>query len=233
MSIWQKEYRIKTKDVDMFRKLKLSALLELLQEASIAHTEELGFPRQSTLDKGYLWVILQMYFHIFKMPEYDDAVMIESWPGKMQHMLFPRFYRIVNEKKEVMAEGSMMWTLVDAKDRKVAFPEKHGVIIPETQTEYDIPLPRLFKKEETEHEDDFIVPYSFCDLNGHMNNTRYFDILMDHLEKPEKICSEIHAVYSSEAVYQQKITLSWVEEQDRVYFQMQKDKPCFKVKMLY
>jgi len=233
MSIWQKEYRIKTKDVDMFRKLKLSALLELLQEASIAHTEELGFPRQTTLDKGYLWVILQMYFHIIRMPVYDDVITIESWPGKMQHMLFPRYYRILSREKEVMAEGSMMWTLVDAKDRKVAFPEKHGVIIPETETGYEVPLPRLFGKEETTYENVYTVPYSFCDLNGHMNNTKYFDILMDHLDDPGKSFSEIHAAYSSEVLYKQKMILSWMQDQEHAYFQMQKEKPCFKAKIIY
>ena len=47
-------------DVSMFRKLRPSVLLRLIQEISIAHTEALGAGRAKTLDKGVLWVVARM-----------------------------------------------------------------------------------------------------------------------------------------------------------------------------
>ncbi|MBQ1305318.1 MAG: hypothetical protein IIY44_02855, partial [Erysipelotrichales bacterium] len=59
MEIYRKTYTLKSKDVDMFRKLRISRLFEMLQEAAIAHTEELGCRRDKTLDKGFLWIVTQ------------------------------------------------------------------------------------------------------------------------------------------------------------------------------
>ena len=52
-------------DVTMFRKLRPSVLLRLIQEISIAHTEALGAGRAKTLDKGVLWVVARMKITFF------------------------------------------------------------------------------------------------------------------------------------------------------------------------
>ena len=58
MSIYQTSCRLKNKDVNIYRKLRTSTLFEMLQEISIAHTEQLGAGREKTLDQGFLWVIM-------------------------------------------------------------------------------------------------------------------------------------------------------------------------------
>ena len=42
MSVYREEFLLRSKDVDMFRRLRTSELFRLLQEASIRHTEQLG-----------------------------------------------------------------------------------------------------------------------------------------------------------------------------------------------
>ena len=39
MSVYREEILLRSKDVDLYRRLRLSRLFELLQEASIRHTE--------------------------------------------------------------------------------------------------------------------------------------------------------------------------------------------------
>ncbi len=78
MSIYQEELLLRSKDVDMFRRLRTSQLFRLLQEASIRHTEELGMGRDKTLDKGILWVLLQRA-EITRMPEYDERLVLKSY----------------------------------------------------------------------------------------------------------------------------------------------------------
>ena len=91
MSVYREELLLRSKDVDMFRRLRSSELFRLLQEASIRHTEQLGMGRDKTLDKGVLWVLLMQRAEIARMPEYDERVVLKSWPGKTMHLLFPRF----------------------------------------------------------------------------------------------------------------------------------------------
>ena len=90
MSVYRQELLLRSKDVDMFRRLRTSELFRLLQEASIRHTEQLGMGRDKTLDKGILWVLLLQSAEIARMPEYDERIVLKSWPGRTMHLLFPR-----------------------------------------------------------------------------------------------------------------------------------------------
>ena len=49
---YERDYTVLSSDTDAFQRLRLSRLFTLLQEAAIAHTTELGFGREKTLDKG-------------------------------------------------------------------------------------------------------------------------------------------------------------------------------------
>ena len=82
-------YQILSSDTDANRTLRLSRLYTLLQEASIRHTEQLGMGREKTLDKGILWVLTQQRCEIRRMPEYDEHIVLKSWPGRNMHLLFP------------------------------------------------------------------------------------------------------------------------------------------------
>ena len=54
MGDFSKTFKITADQVTPFQYLRPSSLLRYLQELSIEHTEELGMPRQYTLDKGLL-----------------------------------------------------------------------------------------------------------------------------------------------------------------------------------
>ena len=92
--IYTQELRLKNRDVDMFRRLRVSRRFELLQEASVAHTEALGMGREKTLDRGILWVVTLQRAEICRLPEYDETIRLYTWPGETMHVLFPRHYRL-------------------------------------------------------------------------------------------------------------------------------------------
>ena len=69
MSVYSEEILLRSKDVDMYRRLRTSELFRMLQEASIRHTEQLGMGRDKTLDRGILWVLLMQRAEIVRMPE--------------------------------------------------------------------------------------------------------------------------------------------------------------------
>ena len=177
--IYTERLTLRSRDVDMFRRLRTSELFKLLQEASIRHTEQLGMGRDKTLDKGILWVLLMQRAEITRMPEYDERIVLRSWPGKTMHLLFPRFYSLETEAGEALVKASALWGLVDEKSRKAVFPERYGIEIAGTETGKEIDLPGPIRKLACNREKRFEVPYSFVDLNGHMNNTRYFDLAED------------------------------------------------------
>jgi len=235
MSVYREEIHLRAKDVDLYRRLRTSELFRLLQEASIRHTEQLGMGRDKTLDKGILWVLTQQRCEIRRMPEYDEHVVLKSWPGRNMHLLFPRHYSMETAAGEPLLKASAIWCLVDAKSRKVVFPEKYGVQIDGAETGEEIELPRPIRKLDCTETRVFTVPYSYVDLNGHMNNARYFDLAEDSIpaaaagEKLRLVCAE----YSNEAHLGEQLRLRWSREDRRCYMEGGAEKTCFRMLLEY
>ena len=190
MSVYREELLLRSKDVDMFRRLRTSELFRLLQEASIRHTEQLGMGRDKTLDKGVLWVLLMQRAEILRMPEYDENIVLKSWPGKTMHLLFP---------------GE------------------------------EIAMPGAVAKADCAFERDFTVPYSFVDLNGHMNNTRYFDLAEDCVGAAAagKLLRGVSVEYQNEARLSQTLHLRWSGEDGSVFLCGETDRPVFRMRLEY
>lgn len=235
MSVFREERLLRSKDVDLYRRLRLSRLFELLQEASIRHTEQLGMGREKTLDRGLLWVVTMQRCEIARMPVYDERITLTSWPGAMMHVFFPRYYRVADEEGNTLVSASALWMLVDEKSRKMVFPDEWGVEIAGVTTGQEIALPSPLRRLPCTEEAAFTVPFSYVDLNGHMNNTRYFDLAEDHI--PAAAAGErlraVSTEYTAEARFGEELKLRWGEEEGRFFMEGLSDRPCFRLSMTY
>ena len=236
--IYERELLLGSEHVDCFRRLRLSTLFELLQTASIRHTEALGMGREKTLDRGLLWIIARQYAAIERMPAYDERVTLRSWPGETMHVLFPRYYEIVGRDGETLVRGSMLWSLMDRETRATAFPDEYGVEIAGVETGRETPYLRKTPVLETPNHFSFTVPYSFVDLNGHMNNTRYFDVAEDHLPAAASgaLLREVYAEYSAESKLGATLDVAWGEENGTYYLSGGSgpaERHCFRMALVY
>ena len=181
----------------MTRRLRMSELFRIMEEASIAHTEELGCTRDRTLDRGLLWIITRQQAEIEELPAYDEEITVRSWQGDMMHVFFPRFYEIERAGR-VIVRGQALWMLIDEESRQMVMPEDYDIFIPGRPGSDDMMLapvviPSELREEEpgdngngreeagTVIRQDLATRFSQVDINGHMNNTRYFDIIDDAL----------------------------------------------------
>ncbi len=235
MSIYREELLLRSKDVDLHRNLRLSRLFELLQEASIRHTEQLGMGREKTLDKVILWIVGLQRAEIARMPVYDEQIVLKSWPGKTMHLFFPRYYQLETEEGEILLKASALWTLVDEQTRKVVFPEKYGVVIEGEAFGQEIALPSSPRKLELTEAVPFRIPYSYVDLNGHMNNTRYFDLAEDCIpaSREGRPLRLVQTEYASEARLDDKLQVRWGQDGNSFYLQGEGEKPVFRMRMEY
>lgn len=223
----------------MTRRLRMSDLFRLLEEASIAHTELLGCTRDKTLDRGLLWIITRQFVEINELPAYDDEIIVRSWQGEMQHVFFPRFYEI-ERAGEVLVKGQALWMLMKEDDRSMVMPEDYDISIPGKPDADDMVLPAIVipKDIDAEESHQLVTRFSQVDINGHMNNTRYFDVIDDMLNssadsQPAAVPKRVLANYLSELRLGDEFTLSKYVNDGTLYFEGVSDGPCFRVRYEY
>lgn len=235
MSVYSTRLRLRNKDVELYRRLRTSRLFELMQEASIRHTEELGMGRGMTLDRGLLWMVTLQRAEIARMPEYDEVITLESWPGDTMHLLFPRYYRVLDESGNTLVSASALWALVDQETRRMVFPDRYGVVIEGEKTGNEIALPSPPLRAKEGQTSAFTVPYSYVDLNGHMNNTRYFDLAEDRIPAAAegRPLRSIAVEYANEAKLGDELSVMVERDSDVYRVSGDTEKKIFRMEFVY
>lgn len=235
MAIFRQDFQILSSDVDLSRNLRLSTLFTKLQEAAIAHTIELGVTREKTLDQGLLWAVTQYRAVFHRMPEYDEKITLLSWPGRTMHLYFPRYFRLVDKYGHVLIDAASLWVLIDSETRGIVFPESHDIFIREIVTGNELSIPGRIRSEDTDSVSSFTVPYSYVDLNGHMNNARYYDLATDLMPEAMRLrrLRELSSEHSGEAQMGDVLSVGTAATENSFYISGDKEKPVFRMKLSF
>lgn len=235
MSVYRKKYKVSNRDVSMHRTMKPSMLLQLMQEAAFSHNEELGVGCGKTLDRGILWMITHHYVQIRRMPVYGEELVLESWPGTSRHVMLPRYSRITDSGGRTLVSASSVWVLADSSTRSIVSPAQSGISIPGVVTGNETPISWRIDEKRTDRSLLFTVPYSYADINGHMNNTRYFDLAEDCIpdSREGRKLLEMRCEYHRELLPGQTIRVNWGCSGSEYYFCGSDEKLCFRLSMKY
>ena len=232
--ILTQQHTIRSEQVDVFRILKPSSLFLMLQEIALDHSSALGLGSDATLNRDLLWVVTRYYVEIERLPAYEETVTLETWPGPMRRILFPRYFRMKDQEGNVLLRASSVWVLIDGKERKMITPKAFGLEPVEGLTVGDeLPYNMPAKALPETGEGSFTVPYSYLDLNGHMNNTRYLDVCIDLIadEMMKKRLTSISAEFQNEIHYRETVTVKIGSEGNDYTFTGTAGRPCFRIGM--
>ena len=241
---------LRSDQVDMTRRMRMAELFRLLEDVSVAHTEELGCTRVETLDKGLLWIITRQLVEIEEMPEYDDEITVRGWQGDMMHLFFPRFYEVLKGDR-VIIRAQALWALMDVESRELIMPEDYDIDLPGRPGSDDMMLPAIIipaSAGEPVYSEDPVTRFSQMDINGHMNNTSYFNMIDDAIwsdissgistDTAEAaalmpVPKTLYINYMNELPAGTHLVLNEYKDGDTVYFEGAGDKPYFRVKITY
>jgi acyl-ACP thioesterase len=187
--IYQHNKKIGFLDLDANGDVRLTALLKYINDASWYHAESLGAGMQEMLKIGMVFVLQRFGLQMFSIPKMDDVLTIKTWLSGMTRSAFKRQGEILNSAGEIMIQWESLWVLIDIKERKIKRSTEFPVVFPmydklgvEIAAE-KIKIPVESKKLTSYHH---TVQYSELDLNGHMNNAIYADLVANVLSKIEK-----------------------------------------------
>ncbi|WP_462409586.1 acyl-[acyl-carrier-protein] thioesterase [Neobacillus sp. Marseille-QA0830] len=181
-SIFKKNYHIDLRDVDLKKQLRLSTLFSYFQETASLASEALGYGIEF-LDKefGVAWVLMRIRVEIIRNPNWDEEITIETWPLEPGKVEFDRDYLVKDKNGDIIIKAVSKWVIMDIASRKLRRSDKIGIRYPDNITERAIEgsLGKLkdFGSLETAYHK--VIGYSDIDFNGHLNNSKYVDYIMD------------------------------------------------------
>ena len=211
-------------------------LFLLLQEVSTNHCDELGYGMEVVGPRGLIWVVVRQRLELTDYPKPGEEICLRTWPGLTRHGMFPRYYIIESGEGRKLGEACALWTLVDAKSRRMIRPEDYGVDLKGRKTGLEGALPRAPEKLEQQGSRVFVVPESYLDANGHMNNTRYYQLAEESIG-PEALAGRTlcRAVteFSAEALSGDALTIRCGRDGSRFYVTGDTEQAIFKMHLEY
>ncbi len=179
---YERSFALRGSDFDCYNHLRPSSVLDLFQEVAGRHAEEMGLGFFDLIREKKIWVITKVKYRMVGELHRNETVTVRTWPLPPNRVNFRREYMITGEDGRQVVVGTSEWVMVHSEKRRV-IPAENLYPAGEFCTETLFPgrvgkVPR-FTSEEV---GTVICPaFSHLDLNGHVNNIRYADFVMDAL----------------------------------------------------
>lgn len=175
-----KKHELRYTDFDFEDKLKLSALLSLMEESACRSADELGFGYSSLQQKSVGFVLVGWHVELYRKICLGEELTIHTWPIQPSRLLIMRdfeFY-IGNEKVGV---ATSRWCVVDLKEFKIvnsslAFSNEIEYNSKRSVYDCDWKIPRVSNNKIVYSK---AVTVSDYDHYNHVNNTKYADFMFD------------------------------------------------------
>ncbi|WP_251554089.1 acyl-[acyl-carrier-protein] thioesterase [Neobacillus muris] len=181
-SLYKKKYHIDLRDVDFTKQLRLSTLFVYFQEIASLASENLGFGI-NYLEKefGVAWILTRIRVEITRTPYWDEEITIETWPLEPGKVEFDRDFLVRDQNGKIIIRAVSKWVIMDIHSRKLRRSDKIGIYYPDNITERAIGgrLEKLKDYGSLETAYTKVIGYSDIDFNGHLNNSKYVDFIMD------------------------------------------------------
>ncbi len=186
--IYSQNYTVSWHDTDANRRLRPSALLVYMQETANRHLHSANMDLDRLRDeRGLGFLLLRVSVCVYRQLHAYDEIQVQTWVCDGKGLSFNRCFRVMRGT-EVAAEAFTVWTLMDITNQKPVRQEQFEY--PFTgEAPISLSLPVRFRvpaAEEMQKAGERRIVYSDLDYNGHMNNTRYPDMLCDFTDG---ICS--------------------------------------------
>ncbi|MBE6542007.1 MAG: hypothetical protein E7672_06125 [Ruminococcaceae bacterium] len=184
---WTGEYRVNANDVDCNNIVSVSNMLRYMQDSANFAMEEDGPSYIELFEKGYAFILSRIRMSFYSPIYSHENLTVETWACESKGVQFNRCYRILRDGR-IMAEAVSVWALCGVEDRRPhRVSEFDFGYRQDAMLELDMPARfRIPDDVEMRLVGERTVEYADIDINGHMNNTHYPDILCGFIDENMK-----------------------------------------------
>ena len=211
--IFSKTFTVSSTETDLNDQMRPAAVLSRFQELGTQHASILNMDRDYLVRNYHAcWLLARVWYQLYRPLHEGEEVTVHTWCRGAGGLIVYRDYDIyVGE--EYVGEGVAAWVIADLDTRTMLRPGSvENIAIyepPKSVKEKQLRLIRTPKERVKIY--DRTVRLSDLDINGHMNNTKYADVILDAFTPGEfenTFISQFQLNYSQECRYGETVELS-------------------------
>ncbi len=170
----EKEYEIKSYEVNANNELKPFVLLHHFEDIAYQNAENYGFGYSSTYPNGYGWFLLKYHIKFSTLPRIWEKIKITTFPCKSNGVQCRRDFEIFDCEGVKIGSAGSKWALVDINEKRIVNPHK-VLKFPLLEDNYAIntTFPKVEKPEKFDYEQNIKINFEDIDINRHVNNAYY------------------------------------------------------------
>jgi acyl-ACP thioesterase len=208
-------------------KATLPTICNYLQEAASRHAELLGFSKSNFEASGenITWVLTRMFVRMERYPAWEEEITVETFPRGGRRIVAWRDFEIKDSAGRTIGRATSDWMVIDLATRKlVPVPEAvFAVAGIDSASVFDSDpyTPRLKfpvadqPSTPSSQRLNFRAQNSHIDLNGHVNNVRYIEWLLESC--PGREVRDLEIVFRSETLVGDEVRVEQIAGDDGCY----------------
>ncbi|WP_432407588.1 acyl-[acyl-carrier-protein] thioesterase [Wukongibacter sp. M2B1] len=209
---WIENFKIHTYDTDFNNNVKLSSILNFMQEVATNHANSLKIGLNELSQEGLFWVLSRVKIEMIDFPKIGDEIKIETWPKGIDKLFALRDFKIYNFKGEIIGKATTAWLIIDSEKMRPKRPKIFLERIRNFRDEHAL-LEVPGKILESQNKDLVLekrAGYTDIDINKHMNNVKYVELVLDSFSEDTfntKRIKEMQINFLSEVKFGDKIQI--------------------------
>jgi medium-chain acyl-[acyl-carrier-protein] hydrolase len=209
LNFTEKEYEVKSYEVNANSELKMNILLHFLEDIAYENAEKLGFGFSQIYPRGFGWFLIKYNIILEKSIKVWNKIKIRTWACENKGIQARRDFEIYNSNGVRIGSIASFWVLIDLNSKRIVnlkkaieYPIQSSIYAIQSQLSEIQPLTNsMFQKSITANFDDI-------DLNRHVNNSKYITWAENTLDYDFLIkyrMNEIVINYKHEIKYGEKV----------------------------
>lgn len=199
---YTKNFYVSSHDVDVNNHIKPSSLQRFMMEAAMNQMKDRKPTYGELFLKNQALILTRVTIEVFQQIEQYTEIEVQTWNCPAKGVTFVRCFEVYCEG-QLMARAQTVWGVTNPQTGKLWKSGDVDFSNYESEEELDMTMPTRFRFPK---DLEFVpvgskrVRYGEVDMNMHMNNTYYVDVLWDYI--PEILSKEVTSIslrYHAEA----------------------------------
>lgn len=174
-------FSIGSGETDMFARLRLGALVNLMIQAAVHSSDDIGFGFKDIQKQQLFWVCSRLTLEIEQPIHWKDDIIIETWPKDIERIIYLRDFLVKSPQGAILARATSGWLAIDSNSKR---PKRIQGTSAAMFTHLKLKQalqrpPEKLSPLKTGELFEYKARYFDIDLNKHVTASRYIDWMMD------------------------------------------------------